>query len=134
LYVQTYYQEMLNESSQKPTLKKVVVASGNKVAIGNDLEEALQNLLSKNAVDIEVIDNENIDDLIDEVVKANQNVQNSFQSGNWKLYGEDMQKLTDLINQLQKVSEQQKKEKEENNNVSNEVNQINSSSNIANGQ
>lgn len=134
LYVQTYYQEMLNESSQKPTLKKVVVASGNKVAIGDNLEEALQNLLSKNAVDIEVIDNENIDDLINEVVKANQNVQNSFQNGNWKLYGEDMQKLTDLINQLQKVSEQQKKEKEENNNVSNEVNQINSSSNIANGQ
>ena len=134
LYVQTYYQEMLNESSQKPTLKKVVVASGNKVAIGNDLEEALQNLLSKNAVDIEVIDNENIDDLIDEVVKANQNVQNSFQSGNWKLYGEDMQKLTDLINQLQTISEQQKKQKEENNQISNEINEINDSNNIVNEQ
>lgn len=125
---------MLNESSQKPTLKKVVVASGNKVAIGNDLEEALQNLLSKNAVDIEVIDNENIDDLIDEVVKANQNVQNSFQSGNWKLYGEDMQKLTDLINQLQTISEQQKKQKEENNQISNEINEINDSNNIVNEQ
>lgn len=134
LYVQTYYQEMLNESSQKPTLKKVVAASGNKVAIGNNLEEALQNLLSKNAVDIEVIDNENIDDLINEVVKANQNVQNSFKSGNWKLYGEDMQKLTNLINQLQTVSEKQKKEKEENNTISNDVNEISSNNDVVENQ
>ena len=110
LYVQTYYQEMLNESSQKPTLKKVVVSSGNKIAIGNNLDEALQNLLSKNAVDIEIVDNENVEDLINAIVKANQNVKNSFQSGDWKLYGEDMQTMTNLINQLQTVVEAKKKE------------------------
>ena len=124
LYVQTYYQEMLNESSQKPTLKKVVVASGNKVAIGNNLEDALQNLLSKNAVDIEVVDKENIDDLVKEIIKSNQNVKNSFQSGNWKLYGEDMQTLTNLIDQLQTVSEENKKKENEANTEMNNTNII----------
>ena len=45
---------MLNDKSQVPLLKKVVVASGNKVAIGNNIEEAIANLLSQEAISIEV--------------------------------------------------------------------------------
>lgn len=108
LYVETIYQQLINETTQKPTLKKVVVASGNKVAIGNNLSLALENLLSQSAVDIDVSDNENIQDLVNAVVKANQNVNNSSKSGDWKLFGEDMQKLTNLINQLQTAVEKQK--------------------------
>ena len=37
-YKEVYYQIMLNDKSQVPLLKKVVVASGNKVAIGNNIE------------------------------------------------------------------------------------------------
>ena len=49
LYVESIYQTMLNEESKIPILKKVVVASGNKVAIGDNLDAALKNLLSKEA-------------------------------------------------------------------------------------
>ena len=57
LYVETIYQQLINETTQKPTLKRVIVASGTKVAIGNNLDEALKNLLSTYAVDIEVKNN-----------------------------------------------------------------------------
>ena len=42
LYVEPIYQTKLNES-KIPLLKKVVVSSGNKVAIGDTLEKALEN-------------------------------------------------------------------------------------------
>lgn len=118
LYVETIYQQLINETTQKPTLKRVIVASGTKVAIGNNLDEALKNLLSTYAVDIEVQNNENIESLINSVIKANQNVKNSSKNGEWKLFGEDMQKLTNLIDELQVVV--QKKEKEQKN-TTNEV-------------
>ena len=59
LYVEPIYQTMLNES-EVPVLKKIIVASGNKVAIGDTLTKALENLLSTYAVDIEI---ENTDDV-----------------------------------------------------------------------
>ena len=40
LYVESIYQTMLNES-KSTSIKKIVVASGNKVAMGNNLKEAL---------------------------------------------------------------------------------------------
>ena len=42
---------MLNDESQIPLLKKVVVASGNKVAIGDNLKEALDNNITCKIVD-----------------------------------------------------------------------------------
>ena len=45
LYVEPVYQTMINEKSNLPVLKKVIVASGNKVAIGDNLSAALQRLL-----------------------------------------------------------------------------------------
>ena len=90
-------------------LKRVVVASGDKIAIGNNLNSALQNLLSKYAVNIEVKDNENKNDLINGIIKANQNVKNSSKSSDWILFGEDMQRLTTLIDQLQNTIENEEK-------------------------
>lgn len=113
LYVEPIYQQLLNETTeQKPTLKRVVVASGNKIAIGNDIEEAMSNLLSKSAGNIDVTDNENMEDLVNEIVKANNNLKNSSSSSDWKLFGEDMQTLTNLISQLEKVVEENKKSPE----------------------
>ncbi len=103
LYVETYYQQYINETSQKPTLKRVVVASGNKVAIGNTLVEALENLSSKSAVNINVDTDENLEDLVKSIIKANENVKNSSKSNDWKLFGEDMQELSKLIDQMQNL-------------------------------
>ena len=47
LYVEPVYQEMLNGKSEIPILKKVIVASGNTVAIGDNLKSAIDNLFSE---------------------------------------------------------------------------------------
>ena len=70
LYVESIYQTMLNEEVKVPALKKIVVASGNKVAMGNNLKEALQNLLSKDAANIEVENTDDVDGLIDAISKS----------------------------------------------------------------
>ena len=112
LYVQTIYQQLINESTQRPSLKKVVVASGNKIAIGNNLDAAIKNLLSKQAIEVMVTDSEDVEQLINAIIKSNQNIKNSSQSGNWKLYGEDMQELTSLINKLETAMSAREKEKD----------------------
>ena len=61
---------MLNEKSDVPVLKKVIVASGNKVAIGNDFEEALDKLTSQYAINIEVSNTDDADGLVDAIIKA----------------------------------------------------------------
>lgn len=125
IYVETIYQQLINETKQKPTLKKVVVASGNKITIGNNLEDALYNLLSQYAVDINVTNTDNMLDIVNGVIKANENVKNSSKSTDWKLFGEDMQTLTSLIDQLQKVVEEQEKLKKEKNLIDSENNTLN---------
>ena len=59
LYVEPIYQTKLNES-KIPVLKKVVVSSGNKIAIGDTIQKALENLLSTYAVDIEIENTESL--------------------------------------------------------------------------
>jgi len=57
LYVVPIYQTSLNETNSVPTLKKIVVASGNKIAIGDNLNQAVKNLLSDvGSVKVEVED------------------------------------------------------------------------------
>lgn len=130
IYVETVYQQLINETIQRPTLKRVVVASGNKVAIGENLQSALRNLLSKYAVDIDVSNSEDMQDLVKAIIKSNQDVKDSSKNGDWKLYGEDMQTLTGLIDQLQNLVEKQEKEEIENvtqnseNTVENMINNI----------
>ena len=112
LYVEPIYQTMLNES-EVPVLKKVVVASGNKVAIGDTLNKALENLLSKYAVDIEVENTEDMKGLIEAIIKANENLTKSNNNNDWEMMGKDIQKLQDLISSLEKVKEKEEKKEEE---------------------
>ena len=120
LYVESIYQTMLNVKDPVPTLKRIVVASGNKIAIGNNLNEALTNLLSKDATNIEIEDTDNINGLIDAIVKANNNLKESTGNKDWELIGSDMEKLQSLIDSLeQKKKEQDENEKEEKQNKSN---------------
>lgn len=102
LYIEPIYQVLQNENQNAPILKKVIAASGNKVAIGNDLQDALKNLVSQAAVSIK-IDATNIDDLLEEIVEANENLKQSNQSNDWQLIGRDIEKLQNLIDQLNKM-------------------------------
>jgi len=97
----------MNEDNLSPILKKVVVASGNKVAIGNNLTQALKNLVSKYAVDIEVENTDTIEDLIRAIIKANNNLTESNNNNNWEMIGKDMARLQELINKLQILKEEQ---------------------------
>lgn len=123
LYVEPIYQLTLNDESDVPVLKKVVVASGNKVAIGNDLQEALNNLTSQYAIDIEVSNTDDLDDLVDAIVKANQNLEKSNQSNNWEQIGKDMSTLQNLIKKLEELLKESK-ENETSNNINDVTNSV----------
>ncbi len=108
LYVEPIYQTYINEPTISPVLKKIVVASGNKVAIGNNLKEALTNLISQYA-EIEIENTEEIDGLIDAIIKANTNLETSSQNNDWEMIGKDLQKLQSLIVKLDTLKKEQEK-------------------------
>jgi hypothetical protein len=116
LYIEAIYQQYINEENSLPTLKKIVVASGNKVAIGNDLHEALANLVS-NAIDIEIEDTDEIEDLIELIIKANENLKQSTANGDWEMVGKDMEKLQSLVDKLDVVYNKEKEKKNKANTI-----------------
>lgn len=124
LYVESIYQVSLNESKSTPVLKKVIVASGNKVAIDDTLKGAVKNLLSQSAVNIEVENTDTIDDLVEAIIKANTNLENSSNNNDWEMIGKDLKKLQELINKLEILQEEKKKEEEELNKRNNKMNNI----------
>lgn len=117
LYVQPIYQVSLNEAKSTPVLKKVVVACGTKVAIGDTLELATKNLLSQSAVDIEVENTDTINDLVEAIIKANANLENSSSNNDWEMIGKDLKKLQELIDKLEVLQEEKKKEDIEKNKI-----------------
>ena len=131
LYVEPIYQTMLNESDV-PLLKKVIVASGTKVAIGDSMQEAIQNLLSRYAGNIEVEDTEDIEGLIEAIIRANQNLTESNENNDWEMMGSDLARLQELINQLEQAKEEEKQNNSEiensdtNKENTNETNELNS--------
>ena len=131
LYVEPIYQTMLNESDV-PLLKKVIVASGTKVAIGDSMQEAIQNLLSRYAGNIEVEDTEDIEGLIEAIIRANQNLTESNENNDWEMMGSDLARLQELINQLEQAKEEEEQNNPETENSdtnkenTNETNELNS--------
>ena len=112
LYVETIYQTRTNEINQPMTLEKVVVASGTKVAIGDDLNSAIKKLISQSAVNLEVNNTEDINGLIDTIIKANNNLTDSNARNDWEMMGTDIKKLQDLIQQLDKMRQENNKKTE----------------------
>lgn len=113
LYVEPVYQVNLNEQEAAiPVLKKVIVASGNTVAIGNSLEEALAKLFSDYAVDFEFIDTEDIEDLVDAIIRANKNLSESMEAKDLEMIGKDLSRLENLINQLEAARTKELEEEE----------------------
>lgn len=125
LYVEPIYQQYVNETDSLPVLKKVVVASGTKVAIGDTFTQALTNLVSQYAVNIEVGNSDNIDELVSLIIKANNNLKTSTHSNDWEQIGKDTKKLQTLIDRLEEVkAELDKKEQEEQEKISENINEI----------
>lgn len=127
LYVEPMYQQYVNEKDSLPILKKVVVASGNKVAIGDNFEEALEKLVSQNAVDIEVENTDNIEDLMTQIIKANNNLKTSTEANDWEQIGKDTKKLQSLVDRLEELKaelDQKEAEEKQNNTLVNEITNI----------
>ena len=103
LYIEPVYQTLVNESNL-PVLKKVIVASGNKVA------------------NIEIKSTENIDDLIDSIIKANDNLSDSLDSNSWDLMGTDIKRLQELIDNLKEQVEEEKEDNENEENTNSQEN------------
>ena len=117
LYVEPIYQQYVNDEKATPILRKIIVASGNKVAIGDTLKEALTNLISQNAVDIEIESTDDIEGVIDAIIKANQNLKQSNKNNNWEMAGKDMSKLQELITKLEELMKENKNNKDSENKV-----------------
>lgn len=109
LYVQPIYQQQLNEKNAIPLLKKVIVASGDKVAIGDTLQEALDNLTSQSASNIKVENTDTMNDLINTIIDANNNLKDSTKSNDYEMIGKDINKLQELIEQLEVMQEENNK-------------------------
>ena len=119
LYVEPVYQVMLNES-EVPVLKKVIVASGNTVAIGDNLQSALDNLFTDDyAVDLEFINLDDMNELIDSVIKANNNLKESMDAQDYEMIGKDFSKLQAIINQLENARNTELEKEEEENKLKN---------------
>lgn len=113
LYVEPVYQIHLNENSV-PVLKMVVVANGTKVGIGANLKDAVQNLVSETAININIYNPDDFNYLLESIISSNKNLKESLDSKNWNYIGKDINKLTKLIEELEKVKIKQEfiKEKE----------------------
>ena len=105
LYVETIYQTMANEPNTTTTLEKVIVASGTKVAIGDTLDEAITNLLSQSAVNIEVTSTEDIEGMIQAIINKNKDLTESSERSDWEMIGSDLKELQGLIESLEKMVE-----------------------------
>ena len=108
LYVETIYQTRTNDANKPMTLEKVIVASGTKVAIGDNLYNAINNLLSQSAVNLEIDNTDDINGIIDSIIKANKNLTDSNNRNDWEMMGSDINALQELINELEKMMEEVK--------------------------
>ena len=131
LYVEPVFQVRLNES-EIPVLKKVIVASGNKLAIGDDLNDAISNLFTDYAVDLEIVDMQDVNSVIDAIIKSNENLNESLNSNDFEMIGKDLSELENLINrlselrkaQLEKENEEKKEETKDENESSEQTNNV----------
>ena len=112
LYIEPVYQLLLNNEAQIPVLKKVIVASGNRVAIGDDLNKAINNLLSQESLEIDVQNTDTQEGLINEIIKANNNLKESSNNNDWELIGRDLARLQELIENLEKLKEDEAKKEQ----------------------
>lgn len=113
LYVEPVYQQQLNEKNAIPLLKKVIVASGTKVAVGENLKDALDKLFTQSATNIKIENTDTMNDLIKTIIDANNNLKESTKANNYEMIGKDINKLQQLIEQLEDIQKKENKAKED---------------------
>jgi len=80
------------------------------------LADAINNLFNDAyAVDLEFVNVDDINALIDSVIKANNNLNESLESNNFEMIGKDVSSLQALINQLETARKNELEEEKENN-------------------
>ena len=67
------------------------------------MQEAITNLLSKSAVNIEITNTEDVEGMIQAIIKANKNLTESNGRNDWKMMGADIKELQSLIDSLEKM-------------------------------
>src|SRR5699024_5421859 len=65
------------------------------------------------AIDIEVENTDDIEGIIDAIIKANKNLTESNQNNDWELMGSDIKKLQELIDSLEQLRDEENKKREE---------------------
>ncbi len=106
LYIEPIYLAAMNES-QIPAIKKIIVSNGKDLAMADTFNQALEKLLSDESIEINVENTDKIEDIVAAIIQANANLKQSAQNSNWEMYGIYMQKLDNLIKQLEKFELEQ---------------------------
>lgn len=108
LYVEPLY--LRAEKGEIPELKRVIVSNGSDVMMGNNLEEALEKLFARTFREREVVitgEEKDLKDLIKEAARYYESAQEFAQEGNWSKYGEELQKLEQILKLLEEISERE---------------------------
>ncbi len=108
LYVEPLY--LRAETGEIPELKKVIVSNGSDVAMGNNLEDALEKLFVRSFGDREIVvagEEKTLKDLIKEAAGYYESAQEFAREGNWSKYGEELQKLEQTLKLLEEESERE---------------------------
>lgn len=117
LYLKTIYLKA-NSDNAIPEVKKIVISDGIKIVSGDTVEEALQMLFNYNGETTDLDENnpgevpgQGNDTVISgsdakEAKRLYDEALNALKEGNWNKYGENIDKLGELINKINGVSNQ----------------------------
>jgi len=108
LYVEPLY--LVAEEGKIPELKRVIVGFGNKITMKETLEQSLQEIFGGSLIPTQFATKEEVEEekplslkeLANQAFSYFQNAQKQLQKGNWAGYGEELQKLKEVIETLRK--------------------------------
>ncbi len=87
------------------------MATGNKVGIGSNLKTAFLKLFTDSRINVEILNTDNREALIAEIIKMNNNLEQSIKLNNWEYIGKDINKMVNLVKTLEEYDKKQKEEK-----------------------
>jgi len=107
LYVEPIYLKSDTESNF-PEMKMVVVSFGEKIVMEPTLEQAIEKIFGVHKEEEKKpekeYDNANINDLIEQANSLFAEATKASQNGNWALYGDNIKKLENILNQLNLIA------------------------------
>lgn len=111
LYVEPIY--LQSDQSKMPELRRVIVASGDRVVMETSLEKALQRIFgAENAPDntqpppagAVALEPGSAANLVKQANQLYDDAQNKLKNGDWAGYGDSIKQLKDVLNQLSQVT------------------------------